>query len=58
MAHHPNEPRLLDLLHDPVAETLMARDGVGRDAITSLLAWAAVRRTIEEPALPDEAAAR
>jgi hypothetical protein len=58
MAHHLNEPRLLDLLHDPVAETLMARDGVSRDAIMSLLAGAAVRRTIEEPALPDEAGAR
>jgi hypothetical protein len=58
MAHHLNEPRLFDPLDDPVAETLMARDGFSRDAIMSLLAWAAVRRTIEEPALSDKAAAR
>jgi len=35
------EPRLIDLLRDPLMEIVMARDGVSRDAIMSLLAWAA-----------------
>jgi len=43
------EPRLLDLLQDPTAEILMARDGVSRDAIMSLLTWIATRRTIAAP---------
>ena len=43
------EPRLLDLLQDPTAEIMMARDGVSRDAIMSLLTWVATRRTVEAP---------
>jgi hypothetical protein len=59
MARHFREPDLHDLLRDPLTEILMARDGISRDAMMSLLTWAAAQRTAGAPILPPgEAGAR
>jgi hypothetical protein len=58
MARHFREPDLDDLLRDPITEILMARDGISRDAMMSLLSWAA-QRIASAPILPpDEVGAR
>jgi len=51
MLNRLKEPRLLDLLQDPVMKILMARDGVTRDSIMSLLTWAAAQKAADAPAL-------
>jgi hypothetical protein len=51
MLNRLKEPRLLDLLQDPVMKILMARDGVSRDSIMSLLTWAAAQKAAAVPAL-------
>ncbi len=38
-----DEPRLTDLLQDLLIGMVMARDGVSRDAMMSLLTWAAAQ---------------
>jgi hypothetical protein len=43
MLNRLKEPRLADLLQDPLTAVVMARDGVSRDAIMSLLRWAAAQ---------------
>jgi hypothetical protein len=59
MPSHFKEPRLVDLLRDPLTEVLMARDGVSRDAMMSLLTWVAARQAAAKPdARADEAGAR
>ncbi len=50
MLNRLKEPRLLDLLQDPVMEILMARDGVSRDSLMSLLTWAAAQKAADAPA--------
>ena len=43
-----DEPRLQDVLDDPVVQAMMARDGVGRDEIVDLAL--AVRAKFAAPA--------
>jgi hypothetical protein len=43
MLNRLEEPRLVDLLQDPLTGMVMARDGVNRDAMMSLLTWAAAQ---------------
>ncbi len=55
---HDPEPRLSDLLDDPVLQALMARDGVGRPALEALIDAARRRLGLDEPSRYAELEAR
>jgi len=48
---HDPEPRLSELLDDPILQALMARDGVDRPALEALIGAARRRLGLDEPAL-------
>ncbi|MBL8805361.1 MAG: hypothetical protein JNN22_00840 [Rhodospirillales bacterium] len=47
-AAHAGEPRLADLIDDPVAQVMMRRDGVTRDGLLALMGG--LRPCISNPA--------
>ncbi len=55
---HDPEPRLSELLDDPVLQALMARDGIERPALEALIATTRRRLGLDEPARYAELEAR